>query len=191
MTDATRDSGADAPPPVLRAALDALPAERTPPASAWDSLHAAMQVAEGPAAAARGAAASWRRRALVTAVTGVAALLLVLVTTQRVRGTAGHAAMPVAALLPDERSDPRVRAALDEARNWRAASADPVRAARWPVEARAAVDSALATSEQAIAVARASLVRDPANDAAKVALAALRAQQLALLQRAQSLLDDI
>lgn len=200
------------PGDALRRAIDSLPAERALPAHAFVQLQQAMTAAASSSAAVHPVVRTRRSRLTVPiAMLSVAALLAVVLGTSlsRSRGAAADAvagARPAArtgagtgavtdaaasALLPEERTDPRVRAVLDETRNWREASSDSLRSVRWPVQARAAIESALATTETALASARRAVREDPDDAVARDAIAVLRAKQLVLLQRAMTLLDEI
>lgn len=181
-----------APGESLRRALDALPAERTPPAETWAQLQQAMTASRPTTIADKGRVrALVNRRTARMATLGVAALLTVVLATGLSRGRGSARGAAPAVLLPEERADPRVRAVLDETRNWRAASADSVRSMRWPLEAREAIESALVSTERALASARVVLHQHPDDVAARDAIASLRSKQLVLLQRAMTLLDEI
>jgi len=180
------------PGEALQRAIDALPAERTPPADSWAQLQQAMLAtshvtdAELPSERVR-----TNRRTVRVARLGMAALLAVVLVTSISRVRRSARADVASALLPEERSDPRVRAVLDETRNWRAASTDSLRSMRWPLEARDAIESALVVTETALASARSALRAHPDDAAARDAIVVLRAKQLHLLQRAMTLLDEI
>ncbi len=180
------------PGEALQRAIDALPAERTPPADSWAQLQQAMLAtsrvtdAEQPSERVR-----TNRRTVRVARLGMAALLAVVLVTSISRVRRSARADVASALLPEERSDPRVRAVLDETRNWRAASTDSLRSMRWPLEARDAIESALVVTETALASARSALRAHPDDAAARDAIVVLRAKQLHLLQRAMTLLDEI
>lgn len=176
----------------LRRALDALPLERTPPADTWAQLSQAITASgRETTAVQRAVRAQVNRRTVRMAMLGAAAVLTVVLATtrSRPRGSSGGDAPVV--LLPEERADPRVRAVLDETRNWRAAAADSLRSMRWPLAARDAIESSLASTERALASARDVLRQNPDDGAARDAIASLRATQLVLLQRAMALLDEI
>lgn len=176
----------------LRRALDVLPAERTPPPDALARLQQAMAADTQEAIADAGLArARVNRRTFRLAMAGAAALLTIMLASSRRRAPAAPVEAASVVLLPDEASDPRVRAVLDETRDWRVASADPVRSARWPREAREAIESALSSTETALASARGVLRQHPDNADAREAIATLRTRQLAILQRAMTLLDDL
>ena len=180
------------PGEALQRAIDALPAERTVPADSWTQLQQAMLAtsrvrdAEQPSERAR-----TNRRTVGVAMLGMAALLAVVLVTSFSRARRSARVATATVLLPEERRDPRVRAVLDETRNWRAASADSLRSMRWPLKARDAIESALVATETALASARSVLRQHPDDAAARDAIVVLRAKQLHLLQRAMTLLDEI
>ncbi len=197
------------PGDALRRAIDALPAERSLPADAFAQLQQAMTAEARSGAAVPPLVRSRPNRLTVSlAMLSVAALLAIVLATSlsRSRSDAADEAVAVAgtrtraaavtddaasALLPEERTDPRVRAVLDETRNWRAASSDSVRSVRWPLQARAAIEASLAATETALASVRRAVREDPDDAVARDAIAVLRAKQLVLLQRAMTLLDEI
>ncbi len=187
--ESTADSG---PGEALRRAIRALPAERTPPADSWAQVQQAMLAAprdsdaEQPSQRVR-----TNRRTVRVAMLGMAALLAVVLVSSISRTRRSAGVDPASVLLPEERRDPRVRAVLDETRNWRAASTDSLRSIRWPLEARDAIESALVATETALASARSAVRLDPDDAAARDAIVVLRAKQLLLLQRAMTLLDEI
>lgn len=187
--DSAHDAG---PGEALRRALDALPAERTPPDAAWRQLESAITATRLPTAGQdipqhTGA----RRRNASMPVAAAAAMLVVVLASLVWRQRPPAQTVATVALLPVEQSDPRVRAVLDETRNWRTAASDSLRSVRWPSEARDAIESALASTDAALASARTTLRADPGNVAARDAITSLRSTQLALLQRAMALLDEI
>jgi hypothetical protein len=197
------------PGDALKRAIDALPAERALPADAFAQLKQAM-TAEARSSAGMNPRVHTRPNRLTVplAIFSIAALLAIVLATSLSRSRRDAAADAVAvagtrpgaavvtdaaasALLPEERTDPRVRAVLDETRNWREASSDSLRSVRWPVQARAAIESALASTETALASARRAVREDPDDVMARDAITVLRAKQLVLLQRAMTLLDEI
>lgn len=185
------------PAPALRAALDALPVERMPRPESWEQVRSAIEATRDDAAVPMHTNRTNRtnstlaRRLITGVLTGAAAVLTLAVGTLLVRSAARSAADPLRGLASWERRDPRVLAVLEQTKNWRAASSDSLRSARWPLEARTAVEAALTSTEQALASARAALVRDPADPGAREAISVLREKQLALLQHAMTLLDEI
>jgi len=180
------------PGEALQRAIGALPAERTPPADSWSQLQQAMLATSRLSDADRPSERARTNRLTVrVAMIGMAALLAVVLVTSVSRARPSVRADTASVLLPEERRDPRVRAVLDETRNWRAASTDSVRSMRWPLEARDAIESALVATETAIASARIALRVHPDDAAARDAIVVLRAKQLLLLQRAMTLLDEI
>jgi hypothetical protein len=182
------DSG---PPDVLRSALSALPQERALPPSGLAQLHAEMARSRLSASESRAFSAKVRRRMIAVVTVGAAALLAVIATTRSSSVPRVIQTDASVALLPAEQSDPRVRAVLDGTRAWRAAVTDSVRSARWPLEARTAVEQALVSTDRALADVRTVLRRDSTNVVALEALTTLRAQQLTLLQNAMTLLDEL
>ncbi len=180
------------PGDALQRAIDALPAERTPPVATWLQLQQAI-TGSAPVSAASPPLDQVRtnRRTLLVATLGMAALLAVVLATSLSRVRRDPVNITPSALLPEERRDPRVQAVIGETRNWRAASRDSVRSMRWPREAREAVEASLAATEAALASARLSLRDDPGDAAARDAIVELRAKQLLMLQRAMTLLDEI
>jgi hypothetical protein len=197
------------PGEALKRAIDALPAERALPTDAFAQLQQAMTAEARSGAAVHPVVRPRRNRLTVPlAIFGVAALLALALANSLSRSRRDSASDAVAvggtrrgaaavtdaaasALLPEERTDPRVLAVLDETRNWREASSDSLRSVRWPVQARAAIESALASTETALESARRAVREDPGDAVARDAIAVLRAKQLVLLQRAMTLLDEI
>lgn len=179
------DSGPD---PRLRAALDALPRERTPPPDKWEQIRGTLAMVPRD-----GAPAVRRRRTRMqwTALTAIAATLLIAFSALASRGIRRGSSDPLAGLSEDERRDPRVLALVAQTRNWHAAANDSLRSARWPAAARVAVDGAIESTNRALVTARAALARDPNDVTAREAIDALRDQQRAILQHAITLLDDI
>lgn len=188
MTSPEQDAGPD---PTLRSAIEALPGERTPPAGSWQHLQAAIAVPSDRAGTSRRARASVWSRVVRVAAPALAALLVLVVSTRMLRNGGQAATDPLRALSAEERRDPRVLAVIEQTRNWRAAAGDSLRSARWPREARRAIDGALASTELALASARATLARNPADADAREAIVVLREKQLLLLQHAMALLDEL
>lgn len=176
----------------LRRALDALPVERTPPAAAWVGIEQAISMSPRENDTdARAFRSRVNRTTARVALVGMAAALIVVFGLHRSRPAITGRPSTTVALLPDEHRDPRVRAVLDETRNWRVAAADSLRSARWPTAARTAIESALTSTEAALASARDVLRQHPDDAAAREAIATLRSRQLVLLQRAMTLLDEL
>ncbi len=182
------------PGEALRRAIEQLPAERTPPADAWAQLQLSIAAA-APASDvdARARRARINRLTVGSAIVGIAAMITFVLsnTLGRPAGTGPANAEAMLTLLPEERTDPRALAAIDETHDWRAASADSLRSARWPAQARDAIESALVSTEKALSSARLALRENPQDAAARDAIAALRSKQLTLLQHAMTLLDEI
>lgn len=177
--------GDDAIPAVLQSALQQLPRERPVPDEAAAQLLAAIDATRAPAAPA-----TVRRvhRAIPMAAAAVLMLMAGGLLWRRSRVTP-----VVASGVPVVVADTGVRAhaVADERRNWYAAVADTARSARWPRDASAAVDSALATTDRALTAAQDAFRRDSTDSAARDAILLLRERQLELLQRARLLLDEI
>jgi hypothetical protein len=193
MRDDVEDARADdGPGAILRAALHALPTEIPPPTETWSRVERAFVAQrERDESTALRFRQRVKRRTFSVAALGAAALLAIMIGVLTRRANVPVPASELSSLLQEERADPRVHAVLDQRRNWHAALGDSLRSSRWPQPARNSVDAALATTDEALAVARVALIRDPANGEAREALAALRARQLSILQRAFTLLDEI
>ena len=185
------------PAPALRAALDALPVERMPRPASWEQVRSAIEATRHgttvPLCTNRTDRSNrtLARRLITGVLTGAAAVLMLATAARLVRSAGQSAADPLRGLPSWERRDPRVLAVLEQTKNWRAALGDSLRSARWPLEARTAIEGALTSTEQALASARAALARDPADPGAREAISVLRGKQLALLQHAMTLLDEI
>jgi hypothetical protein len=179
------------PSDALRAALSALPAERALPPSGLAHLNAEIARSRLSANSEIAFRAGVRRRIVAVVTVGIAALVTVVAGTQRMSVPQVAQRAVSSALLPEEQRDPRVRAVLDGTHAWRAAVRDSVRSARWPLEARTAVEEALVSTDRALADVRTVLRRDSTNVVALEALTTLRARQLTLLQNAMTLLDEL
>lgn len=180
------DGGPDAR---LRAALDALPEERTPPVHSWAQLQRA--IAREPDSHSAQRRPTPRTRVRWAGLAAIAATLVVVLGVVSARSIHRAPADPLAGLSAEERRDPRVLALVAQTESWHAAANDSVRSARWPREARLAVDGAIESTNRALVSARGVLARDPSDDGARAAIEKLREQQRALLQHAMTLLDDI
>jgi hypothetical protein len=184
------DVGPDA---ALQRALDALPTERTLPAQSWEKLQDAMHANAESLAPSDARATVLRLRAARGFTIATLAAVLGVVVLDR-HAALRDAPQPLSAtplLGAAERQDPRVLAVLDGMQTWQRAANDPVRAARWPVAARAAIDASLSATERALTEVRGTLARNPDDAVARAALTAIREQQLVLLQRAMALLDEL